>query len=98
MKKKMFSLDEKDLNIIEHLENLGPRFPTRELSEILRIPSRTIRYRIKRLQDSGYLQPTQILTHERKLGLGENIIILQKSKEESTQIEQMLESHPYVYW
>lgn len=40
------------------------------------IPSRTVRYRLKRLRETGVLGPTRIMTIERKLGLGENIFLV----------------------
>lgn len=49
---------------------------TEEVSELLKIPARTVRYRLKRLRETGVLGPTCIMTLERKLGLGENIFLV----------------------
>nr|KXH74659.1 MAG: hypothetical protein AM325_16470 [Candidatus Thorarchaeota archaeon SMTZ1-45] len=42
----------------------------------MNIPARTVRYRLKRLRETGVVGPTSVLTLERKLGLGENIFLV----------------------
>jgi len=73
------SLDEKDLRIVRALDKYGPKATTKKLSKILKIPPRTLRYRFSRLRAKGYLQPLGIFTHERRIGLGENIVVVDLS-------------------
>ena len=47
----MSLFNEKDLVIIQALDKFGPKTSTRQLSKILDIPSRTIRYRISKLKE-----------------------------------------------
>ena len=67
---------QKDMAIIGALDRIGPKISTEELSEILNIPARTVRYRIKKLKEVGVLQSTRAMVLERKLGLGECIFIV----------------------
>ena len=40
------------------------------------LPPRTVRYRLKRLRETGILSPTRVMAIERKMGLGENIFLV----------------------
>jgi DNA-binding Lrp family transcriptional regulator len=55
---------------------VGPKVSTEEVYELTGIPSRTVRYRLKRLRETGVLSPTRVLAIERKMGLGENIFLV----------------------
>jgi DNA-binding Lrp family transcriptional regulator len=91
-------LDQKDLEIVKVLDKLNQKVSTRELSRILDIPSRTIRYRLSKLKERGFLHPYRVMTHERKLGLGENIIVLQESPMLDLSRTKTFEQIPYFYW
>lgn len=49
----------------------------KELSRLLKIPPRTLRYRLSRLRSQRYLLPFRYSTREKRIGLGEHIIILE---------------------
>ena len=98
MNKKHKLLDRKDLDIINILDRLGPKVSTKQLSRILNIPSRTVRYRLAKLRDGGFLQPLHVLTHERRLGLGENILVMQEERRKSLFPYELFEAIPYFYW
>ncbi|MFW9926204.1 MAG: winged helix-turn-helix transcriptional regulator [Candidatus Thorarchaeota archaeon] len=68
--------DRKDMDIIGALDKLGPKMSTEEVSEIVDIPARTVRYRIKKLRETGVLCPTRVMALERRMGLGENIFLV----------------------
>ncbi|MFX0094291.1 MAG: winged helix-turn-helix transcriptional regulator, partial [Candidatus Hodarchaeota archaeon] len=91
-------LDQKDLEIVKILDKLNRKVSTRELSQILNIPSRTIRYRLSKLKERGFLLPLRVMTHERKLGLGESIIVLQESPGLEPTPLNIFEQIPYFYW
>ena len=93
----MSKLDNKDLAIVKAIDKYGPKISTQSLSKILKIPSRTIRYRILKLKEKGFLKPMRISTHERKLGLGENIIILNTNQNKEKDILRLFELIPYIY-
>ncbi|NHK32096.1 MAG: hypothetical protein FK730_12135 [Asgard group archaeon] len=82
------SIDIQIIRIIDeqfNKENYSPS--TKQISEILeksknlpeRVPPRTIRYRISKLEEKRILQKKIPITHERKLGLGENIIVVEEN-------------------
>jgi DNA-binding Lrp family transcriptional regulator len=68
-------IDPKDIKIIGAIDRLGPKVSTEEVGALLGLPSRTVRYRLKRLRETGVLSPLRILALERKMGLGENIFL-----------------------
>ncbi|MFX1606945.1 MAG: winged helix-turn-helix transcriptional regulator [Promethearchaeota archaeon] len=63
------------MKIIGALDRLGPKVSTEEVGALLDLPPRTVRYRLKRLRETGVLGPTRVIAIERKLGLGENICL-----------------------
>jgi DNA-binding Lrp family transcriptional regulator len=82
------SIDLQIIRIIDEQFNKKNYSPsTKQISEILeksknfpeRIPPRTIRYRISKLEEKRILQKKIPITHERKLGIGENIIIVEEN-------------------
>ncbi len=93
----MTEIDEKDLKIMEAMNKFGPKISTEELSKKLEIPSRTIRYRILKLKENGYIKPMSMLTHERKLGLGENFIILDINQSKEKELKKILDKITYFY-
>ena len=78
----MPKLNDKDLTIIDALDKYGSKTSTKDLSKKINIPPRTIRYRLSKLRERGFLTPYHVLTHERKLGIGENIIVLRIKQEQ----------------
>ena len=88
----------KDLDIINELDKQGPQTPATQISHKLNIPARTIRYRLAKLKEKGLLIPTFVFMHERKLGLGEQILILEENQNAQSKILQILNSFQTFYW
>ena len=95
---KRLDFNQTDLDIIAALEMIGGKASSREISDSLNIPVRTVRYRIRRLKKLGYLRPTRVKTHERKLGLGENIILFHEPRMGNPFPRTLLDSIPPFYW
>ncbi|MFX0124927.1 MAG: winged helix-turn-helix transcriptional regulator, partial [Candidatus Hodarchaeota archaeon] len=91
-------LDRKDLDIISALDSLGPKATTQQISKALNIPDRTVRYRLKGLKKNGFLQPLYPLIYDRKLGLGEHIVLVQEVGRNKRLLEEVLQAIPYFYW
>jgi DNA-binding Lrp family transcriptional regulator len=83
------------LDIVEALDKFGPKASTEQLSDHLNIPSRTVRYRLAKLKSRGFLKPIRAITHERKIGLGENVIFIQELKERKTSLLPLFQAIPY---
>ncbi|MHA2396995.1 MAG: winged helix-turn-helix transcriptional regulator, partial [Candidatus Thorarchaeota archaeon] len=64
------------MKIISVIDRLGSKVSTEEVGKELKIAPRTVRYRLKRLRETGVLSPTRVLAIERKMGLGENIFLV----------------------
>ena len=92
------SLDSLDLKILRAYEELGTKVSTRELSERLGEPGRTIRYRITKLKEKGILCKAKVQTHERKLGLAEYIIVVTSLPSTESKLKKVLEGTPAVYF
>jgi DNA-binding Lrp family transcriptional regulator len=90
-------LDDIDLRILKALEMGGAKVSTTQLSEQLDIPSRTIRYHMNRMRENGFLKPSSIQTYERKLGLGERVVLLQSVPEKEEILERILQEIDIVY-
>ena len=93
-----FSLDPLDLEILRAYEELGTKVSTRELSERLGEPSRTIRYRITKLKEKGVLCKASVQTHERKLGLAEYILIATSKPSSESTLKKILDEIPAFYY
>ncbi len=96
--KQRKELDSKDLDIISTLDVLGPKASAQQLSKALNIPDRTIRYRLKYLKVNKYLQPLYPLIYDRKLGLGEHIVLLQEVESIKIVLNDLIKEIPYIYW
>jgi DNA-binding Lrp family transcriptional regulator len=94
----MFEFKLKDLNILNELDKYGPQIPATQISRNLNIPARTIRYRLAKLKEKNLLIPAFVFMHERKLGLGEQILILEENKKSKLKFLQILNSSPTFYW
>ncbi len=92
------SLDPLDLEILRAYEELGTKVSTRELSERLGEPSRTIRYRITKLKEKGVLCKAKVQTHERKLGLAEYIMVATSFPSTESTLKKILDEIPAVYF
>ncbi|MHA2026303.1 MAG: winged helix-turn-helix transcriptional regulator [Candidatus Thorarchaeota archaeon] len=92
------SLDPLDLKILHALEEHGTKVSTRELSELLDEPSRTIRYRISKLKEKGILCKAKVQTHERKLGLAEYILIASSIPSSESKLKKVLDEIPAFYY
>jgi DNA-binding Lrp family transcriptional regulator len=90
-------LDDIDLQILTALEIGGAKVSTTQLSQKLDIPSRTIRYHMNRMRENGLLKPSSIQTYERKLGLGERVVLLQSVPEKEESLERILQDINIVY-
>jgi DNA-binding Lrp family transcriptional regulator len=97
MGRKDAALDCKDLKIVDAIDRLG-QVSTKQLSRSLNLPSRTIRYRLSRLRERGFLQPQHALIHERKLGLRESILVMQEEYGQSTSLLEHIDATPFFYW
>ena len=74
---KLKKLDQKDIDIIGALSRLGPKMSTEEVGDLVDIPPRTVRYRIKKMREAGVLNPTRVMALERRMGLGESVFIIE---------------------
>ncbi|MHA3964854.1 MAG: winged helix-turn-helix transcriptional regulator [Candidatus Thorarchaeota archaeon SMTZ1-45] len=92
------SLDNKDMRIVRALDKYGPKTTTKDLSKRLKIPPRTLRYRLSRLRSHGYLQPFRYSTREKKIGLGENILVLDLSSSSKPFPTEFFEKTQAVGW
>ena len=70
-------LDDTDIGILSAIQNYSSKISTSQLSEQLGIPDRTVRYRLTKLREQGLLKPPKLQTYERKIGLGEQLLLLQ---------------------
>ncbi len=91
-------LDIKDLKIIRALDRYGPETTTKDLSKRLKIPPRTLRYRLSRMREHKFLQPFRYSTRERRIGLGENIVVFDLSPSETPFPVEFFEKTPAVGW
>ncbi|MFW9819433.1 MAG: winged helix-turn-helix transcriptional regulator [Candidatus Thorarchaeota archaeon] len=94
----MVDIKLKDLEIINELDKYGPQISTTRISRNLNIPARTIRYRITKLKENKLLIPAFVFMHQRKLGLGEHILILEENHKFNSKIMSFLNSFPIFYW
>jgi len=102
----MAQLDEKDLVIMQALEIYGrnvarDKITKHELEDLLtdklNISDRAIRYRIFKLKEKGILKKSVITTHERKLGLGDNLILLKVNLKKEEKLLKLFKVIPYIY-
>jgi DNA-binding Lrp family transcriptional regulator len=92
------NLDETDKRILKSLAEHKKKVSTRELSEELEIPDRTVRYRLRKLKEKGLLCPPKLQTYERKLGLGENLLLLQSNPSMEQQLIDLLDDTEFFYY
>ncbi len=92
------SLDPLDKKIIRALEEHGAKVSTRELSELLGKSDRTIRYRISKMKESGFVCKAKVRTHERKLGLAEYVLVVSSSTANESTLKKIIEEVPMFYF
>ena len=83
--------------IIGAIGQLGPKVSTEEVGAILDLPPRTVRYRLKRLRETGVLSPTRVIAIERKLGLGENIFLVNATRRGFEVLSDIFHSIDTIY-
>ncbi|MHA1913286.1 MAG: winged helix-turn-helix transcriptional regulator [Promethearchaeota archaeon] len=97
----MSFLDKKDLVIMQAFIEHGPKISTHHiedlLSDILKISDRAIRYRIIKLKEKGIMKPFVINTHERKLGIGDNLVLINVNNKMANRLMKIIEFIPYIY-
>jgi len=92
------------LRILAALDRLGGNASAQEISDEiekshkLRIPARTIRYRLSMMMERGILLPSFLQSQERIIGLGEKVIIVQEHGGISEELEKVIEAIPIFYW
>ncbi len=98
-------LDEKDLDILDALDQLGGNATAQEISEFLKTrdppreyPARTIRYRVSMLTERGVLLPQFLQTHERRIGLGEGMLVVHESSGMGEVLQRVIRNIPIFYW
>jgi DNA-binding Lrp family transcriptional regulator len=87
-----------DKKIILALEEHGAKTSTRELSEILNKPDRTIRYRLAKLKEQEIICKSKVRTHERKLGLAEYVLVVTSSSTHESTLKKLIEEVPMFYY
>lgn len=99
-----------DQRILTALEKLGGNASAQELSDYIsrtvrekdgkakHIPARTIRYRLSTLMERGILLPSFLDTDERKIGLGEGILVLEETPENTERLEKVIREIPLFHW
>jgi DNA-binding Lrp family transcriptional regulator len=90
-------LDDTDIGILNLLQK-ETKITTSQLSEQLKVPKRTIRYRLKKLKKKGLLRPPKVLTYERKIGLGERLLLLQCYPQNEEKLIKVLDEISIFYY
>ncbi|TFH04387.1 MAG: winged helix-turn-helix transcriptional regulator, partial [Candidatus Thorarchaeota archaeon] len=96
--KRTRPLDQKDVDILGALDILGGKSSTEELSQKTGYPARTVRYRLQTMRDAAILYPARTFTHERKLGLGENILIIHTTPGSRPILEKLFQKIDSIYY
>lgn len=91
-------LDRKDLHILGAMGRLGGKISADELAVITNYAPRTIRYRLKRLRDEGYLTSLYAMTHEIRFGMGDSVLVLEESEKSAGRLIDALGNIPWFYY
>jgi DNA-binding Lrp family transcriptional regulator len=86
-----------DAVLLDAITRLGGKVTATELSELLGYPDRTIRYRIKRLREKGYLGRVWPQTFDSKLGLGDASVLLEMSEKYKKLPRKFLDCFQNIY-
>ncbi|MBY8996965.1 MAG: winged helix-turn-helix transcriptional regulator [Candidatus Thorarchaeota archaeon] len=83
--------------LLDAVTRLGGKVTATELGQILGFPDRTIRYRLNRLKEKGYLNRLWPQTLDTKLGLGEAGIYFEMTEEHRSLPREFLHCFPNFY-
>ncbi|MFW9786937.1 MAG: winged helix-turn-helix transcriptional regulator [Candidatus Thorarchaeota archaeon] len=83
--------------LLDAIVRLGGKVTATELGEVLGYPARTIRYRIKRLREKGFLGRLWSQTLDTKLGLGDSTLVLDISDKYKNLPRGFLDCFPNFY-
>ncbi|TFF83743.1 AsnC family transcriptional regulator [Candidatus Thorarchaeota archaeon] len=99
MTRRSKTLDDKDKAILNALARLGGKASAEDVSRIAEgsLKPRTVRYRIQRLKETGYLERMLAQTHETKIGLGDCYMLLQMAEGQQKMPPDVLPSFPMFY-
>jgi len=92
------ALDDDYRNILSALQEAKKKVTAKQLSDKLGIHERTVRYRLEKLRKKGLLRPPKIQTYERKIGLGERLLLLQGFPDKEEKLRRVLEELPLFYY
>ncbi|MBN2228333.1 MAG: winged helix-turn-helix transcriptional regulator [Candidatus Thorarchaeota archaeon] len=96
-KKKKLTPKDKANMILDAYTELGGKVSAAELSKLLKIHPRTIRYHTAQLKKKGHLGRVWPQTLDTKLGLGDCLVILDMSEEYRTLPRDFLNCFPNFY-
>jgi len=98
------TIDKRDKRILELLDKLGAKTSTRQLQKELvrdkslkKISDRTVRYRLENMRKAGILKTPRVQTHERRIGLGEQLMILEEIPQNGDTLSGLVKAMP-CYW
>ncbi len=86
-----------DSVVLDAISRLGGKVTATELSQVLEVPDRTIRYRIARLKEKGYLGRVWPQSFDTKLDLGDATVIMDMSEKYRTLPREFLDCFPNFY-
>lgn len=77
---------------------MGGNASAQEIGDALDIPARTVRYRLSVMMERGVLLPSYYQTRERRVGLGEKILVVQQHPGKEDALQRCIEELPIFYW
>ncbi|NHI83845.1 MAG: winged helix-turn-helix transcriptional regulator [Candidatus Thorarchaeota archaeon] len=77
---------------------MGGSASAQEIGDALSIPARTVRYRLSVMMERGMLLPSYYQTRERRVGLGEKILVVQEEPEKGDDLQRCISKIPIFYW
>lgn len=86
-----------DETLLDALTRFGGKVTATELSQVLGHPDRTIRYRMKRLREKGYIGRVWPQTNDAKLGLGDGSLTLDMTERYRNLPREFLFCFPNFY-
>lgn len=86
-----------DSVLLDAITRFGGKVTATELGETLGYPDRTIRYRIQRLREKGYLGRVWPQTFDTKLGLGDAAVIFDLSDKHRNISREFINCFPNLY-
>lgn len=93
------NIDLKDLEIIKTFDRKDQsKISTKEISTMLKLPDRSIRYRLAKLRERKILVNKEIITHERKFGLSEFVIITDIESKNRRKLGEIITNNKALTW